>query len=599
MAGPPSATRVLAAVGRAEAARLLRHPALVAGVLGAGALALYQGRDLVARWWVTDVRLGTALLLVGVAALVAGHLARSRDRRDQMATLYDSYPTSAARRTGGHLGALVAPVLASALLLAFAMIWFDANGAIGTPRALVLAGALALVGLLGALGVALGTWAPQGWAGVLAGVVVGAIEVDLVVPSYDQPLRFGAEAAWLFPWHQPSVSRSLPGAVRGFPPAGAHLVELVGLGVLVGVLALAVGRPAGRRLVAGGLVACVAIGATGWAGWSETRPLAITELDRLVATAVHPGAAERCVTRRGVTYCAYPAYLPWVTRWAVPVGGVLAHLPNQPARHLVVRQVVDSNFLCFPSLTGLGQAGLCYGISGPAPTGRRVREVSRLGSLLDLFQARLGTDPSLIPGSSNPPVYVGLNWGAGGSLGPVELNLALGSAYWAVGLPTTGEVVHAQGGTQQLSCLPVGQAREAVALWLAASATPATRTAFFSEVDHPAFVASSPFGNGHSQVATLPLGSFSVDTAQSVQTTFRATLLAAEMARLPARHVEAVLGAQWSHWLNWHTSDAALAAALGLRLPNAPTAPSFEPAKVGPPNQIIQAVGPPASPVCH
>ncbi|MDA8317122.1 MAG: hypothetical protein M0010_18425 [Actinomycetota bacterium] len=585
--------RVLGSLGRVEAFRLGRHPIVLAGVVGAVVLLVAQTRGSVARWWVADVHLGTALLFVGVAVLYAGYLATARAVRDGLADLYESFPTSATKRIGAHLVALMAPVVASAAFVVIAVGWLDAQGAIGSPRVSVLAGGLALVALLGALGVALGRWAPGPWAGLFAATLIALVEVDVVVPSFDGPVRLGRALDWVLPWHQPFVSGEFPGPIASFPPATAHLVELVGLAALTSLAALASRAMGVRRLFATATAACLAAGAVGWAGWSETRPIPVGRLDSLVAAAIHPATHERCQTRAGVSYCAYPAYLPWVRLWAAPVDGVLSRLPRRPARRLVVRQVVDSSFLCSPSL-GAAAAASC---TGGTPSGPRGRQVARLASRLTAFQAALSTDAALVPGSARPPVYVGLNWGSGATLGPAELNLALDVAYWAVHLPTTGQVVHAQGGTQQVSCLPVGQAREAIAVWLAASATPATRAALRAEVS-AGQIGSVPYGNGRSSVATFAASS-TLDTVGSLETTGRATLLAAAMTALPERRVEAVLAAHWSTWTNWRTSDKSLATALGLRLPPAPPTPATVPPAAAGSGQVIQVSGPPPSPVCH
>ena len=84
-----------------------------------------------------------------------------------------------------------------------------------------------------------------------------------------------------------------------------------------------------------------------------------------------------------------------------------------------------------------------------------------------------------------------------------------------------------------------------------------------------------------------------------LETTGRATLLAAAMTAVPERHVEAVLAAHWSTWTNWRTPDAALATALGLRLPPGPPTPSTAPPAAAGSGQVIQVSGPPPSPVCH
>ncbi len=290
-AAPPSGVRVLGSLGRVEAFRLARHPVVLAGVVGAVVLLVEQTRGSVARWWVTDVRLGTALLFVGVAVLYAGHLAAGRAQRDGLGELYESFPTSAATRIGAHLVALVAPVAASAAFVAIAVGWLDSNGAIGSPRVSVLAGGLALVAFLGALGVALGRWAPGPWAGLFVAAVVALVEIDVVVPSFDGPVRLGRALDWLLPWHQPFVSGELPGPLPGFPPESAHLVELVGLAALASLAAVASRAMGVRRLVATGTAACLAAGALGWASWSETRPIPLARLvggQVLMSSRVHP-----------------------------------------------------------------------------------------------------------------------------------------------------------------------------------------------------------------------------------------------------------------------------------------------------------------------
>lgn len=79
--------------------------------------------------------------------------------------------------------------------------------------------------------------------------------VDLVVTSFDAPLRLAQGLAWLAPWHQASVSGELPGPIPGLPPASAHLVEQVGVVPLLAAGALLSRQWRRRRLVAGEIVA--------------------------------------------------------------------------------------------------------------------------------------------------------------------------------------------------------------------------------------------------------------------------------------------------------------------------------------------------------
>jgi hypothetical protein len=66
-------------------------------------------------------------------------------------------------------------------------------------------------------------------------------------------------------------------------------------------------------------------------------------------------------------------------------------------------------------------------------------------------------------------------------------------------------------------------------------------------------------------------------------------LLAEAMARLPQAKVDHVIRASWSTWLNWHTTEPQLAAALGIQVPRAPHHLV---------NTTSPGVQPPAFPVC-
>ncbi len=81
--------------------------------------------------------------------------------------------------------------------------------------------------------------------------------VDLVVASFDAPLRLARDPAWLAPWHQASVSGELAGPLPGLSPASAHLVEQVGVVLLLAAGARLSRQWRRRRLVAGGIVACL------------------------------------------------------------------------------------------------------------------------------------------------------------------------------------------------------------------------------------------------------------------------------------------------------------------------------------------------------
>jgi hypothetical protein len=224
-------------------------------------------------------------------------------------------------------------------------------------------------------------------------------------------------------------------------------------------------------------VACLAGAA--WSGWAQTRPAPAARLSALVSQVTHPDRFERCEARGGARYCFYQAFAPMVGRWAPAVDGVLARLPRRPARPLVVRQVADDSNgeVLSPPLVSLPY--LSHG-----GTARDRRLMSLYAGLQNYLNA-LYENPAVLPGSSVPPVYLDLNWGAGGAAGGSQLGLALSTAFWATGLPTTNSSSYVKpdgSGTFNLPCYAAGQAREPIALWLAASATPAARRAFGSSL---------------------------------------------------------------------------------------------------------------------
>jgi hypothetical protein len=369
----------------------------------------------------------------------------------------------------------------------------------------------------------------------------------------------------LFPWAEPGLSHWVPGPVPGVPP-GAHLAWLAALTGLAVIAALWHASPPRRltRLTAvPALAAAGCLAVAGWSSWAQARPVSPSAKDRLVYQFTHPAQAERCVSKQGVRYCAYPGFAPDVARWAGVVNGVLSRLPGRPAKTLVVRQVVDG-YLDEPPLGDL-----------PGPLG--------------WFFSAQRTNPHLVPGSSVPPVYVDITWGTGPMTGSYQLGLAIQAAWWVAGLPTTWQrtVPYSCGSyctsEADISCLPAGQAREAIALWLALSATPATRAA----PDLSAPGVSKVGGTWISSYSGIPV-SGTPGYLPAVQFTGQGAVLAQAMLRLPEQRVEAVLAARWPGWLSPQATDAQLARALRISLPAAP-----------PPLRADVNRSQPADPVCR
>jgi hypothetical protein len=565
---PGTRTRVLVLASRQEASRLARNPFVLAGLATSAWLIWLNNRTLdlpVAEyglgqpgfWWATDVSIVACLLTAAGGVLVASQLAASRARRDSMEQLYASYPTPAALRTGAHLLSVTSPVMLVAALTAGAVAWLDRQGTLGSPRLWVLAAGLLLICLAGSIGVALGSWRQHPLSGLLTVLVLGLIEIDLVL-SFSNPIHLPGGTAWLFPWSSPgSLLNSLPGLTVPYPPP-AHLAELAGLIVLAVVASL---WPVLARRRVAAVLAVAGIGVTCWSGWLEARPVSPAVLATMGREVTQPGDFQRCQLTRNVRYCYYPAFRPLVRQWAIPVDGVLARLPRVSRPVLTVRQVWDLGFFMPPLLspTGLTSNG------SPPPT----RLVMTVGD----FQQALPTDPGLVSGTSVPPVYTDASWSTGTNLGAAQFGLAVSTAEWATGLATTGRRVSynyaipgggGAGGIVVLACVPVGQARQSIALWLAAGATAATRSAFAGTGS----AASTQVGKQWVATVTEPGSGPSVGLVATAQ----GAALAAEMMRLPDRRVEAVLGARWRFWISPRATTADLAAALGLRLPRQPKA---------------------------
>jgi hypothetical protein len=561
-----TSTHVLLLAGRREALRLARNPLVLAGLAVSAWLIWLNNRILdwpyseyrfgqPGFWWAADVSIAACLLAAAGGVLIASQLAAGRAKRDAMDQLYASYPTPAAVRTGAHLLSALGPVALAAVLAAAAVAWLDSQGMLGAPRLWVLGAGLLLICLAGSIGVALGSWRQHPLAGILAVLVIGLIEIDLVL-SFSNPVHLPDGTAWLFPWSAPgSLLNSLPGLTVPYPPP-VHIAELAGLIVLAAIASL--WPVLGRRRVASAL-AVVAIASTCWSGWLEARPVPVKVLDTMVREATRPADFQLCQRTHGVRYCYYPAFRPLVEQWAVPVDGVLARLPQASRPVLTVRQVWDLGFLVPPLLSPTGLTS-----NGPGAP-------SRQGTAVGNFQQALQTDPELIPGSSVPPVYTDASWNAGPNRGAAQFALAVSTAEWATGLPTTGREVSyndisagGDSGTDLLACVPIGQARQSVALWLAAGATPATRSAFA----HLGSAASTQVGEQWVATVAEPGSGSSVGLTATVQ----GARLAAEMLRLPEGTVRSVLGSRWRFWMSPRATTADLAAALGLRLPAQPTA---------------------------
>jgi hypothetical protein len=482
-------------------------------------------------WWWADWRIGAAELFLAMTVLVAAQLAAGRPRRDAMADLYASFPATAGTRTLACLASLAGAVPASVLLLGAAVVLVQLRGTIGAPGVMVLAGGVVLVIAAGAAGTAIGSRFPHPLAGLL-----GALA--LFLPTATAHL-LPWWSIWLIPWHFfPDQLGWLPGPLAGYPPAGAHAAELAGAAILAAIVALAVtirrARARGLLAVAGAL----AVAAIFFAGAAQLTPVPAAELNHLAAEMADPGSVQHCTPASEVRYCLYPGFGRELSSIETPVNEVLALLPARPSQPLTVRQVLSVDFTD-PALT----------------RGQPQQQVSRWTA-----QTRYA------PGNTTAPSAIYLTvgeWAAPGSLTDADFNVALAAAGWAVGFTPA---------SQNMPPL-ADQAREAIAIWLAILAThpPAGELqqgvqwqGFSQRAGRPTFVAIWGYPGGGGVTASWP----------SLQPLPAAVyLLAKAMTGLPEQKVSQVLKERWATWLNGRTTDAQLAAALGIQVPSGPLPP--------------------------
>jgi hypothetical protein len=300
----------------------------------------------------------------------------------------------------------------------------------------------------------------------------------------------------------------------------------------------------------------------------QLRPIPTAGLNHLVTEIADPASVQHCTTVNQVRYCLYPGFGRDLSSLEAPVNGVLAHLPARPGQPLTIRQVVSLDFTD-PSLT----------------YGHPKRQVSQ-------WNAQTQRAPGTAPAASAIYLPVGSWPAAGGRLADAHLNVALATAEWAVRLPPTSE---------SLPCVALDQAREPIAIWLAILAThpPASELQDgLGGLETGRSFSSVEVRNTVVPTWNYPGADAGQITPSGPQITTAGYLLAKAMTGLPERKVSQVLTGTWATWVNGRTTDAQLAAALGIQMPSVPLPPSLRPGfKPRPGMTIVNQPGP-QNPVC-
>lgn len=498
--------RMAAALARKEVRSMLRSRTFLAMFLLSPLLG--WPAETVPTGTVMAIAAGFRSAIAAVVALVYYNLAALRPRRHGAEESFAATPAPPRVRTAGlllSLGGLFA--LASLIPLAMMAYGYLVLGGYGAPQVSEMAAVPLTVTLAGALGVLVAGIVKSPLAGVLAGFVL--VPFRAIVDS-------AISTRWDLRWLGLTVASADTSPEIGAPrPSEAHALYLL---ALIGVVAVAALMRHGRtRQLTAALLACaVAAGALGY--WQvRPRPQAWADAAELSFGASGPRV---CRDLGGFRYCALPRHSALIPRWAAAVEGALAQAPPsaRPARMDVMQRA----------------------------TRYELRYVNpRVLAILEEGMPALPGAPAAHPGAEQ----VGLEWDLRGR---DDFRLALAAASRAVGLPASPL-------GPGLLCDAAGQARAAVALWLAAQGGAASSgfenaaAEWLFEMGGEVFLLGARPGS-ELELTTVPVAFGSHEVA-----------LARSMLRKPG--AAGVLASEWARFTQPSTSSAELARAFGVPLP--------------------------------
>ena len=249
--------RAVAVLALAETRRLLRHPVLIAGLLGGLLLAgVGVASDDSYTRYVELTGGGGASLYGPPMVFIAANLCASRTRRSGAGEVFDATVASPFDRTLAQCLAALGPALAALALELLMWGWFAATGAAlpATPPVwALLALPLAVLGA-GTLGVMVARWLPFRGAPVV--VLVPLVFVSAWASGTAPYLVTLVDAG---DW---GANDEYVGLVRGVP-WGAHAAYVLGLDVMAAIGALLAHQGRRRLLLALGAVATLGTIAAG------------------------------------------------------------------------------------------------------------------------------------------------------------------------------------------------------------------------------------------------------------------------------------------------------------------------------------------------
>jgi hypothetical protein len=517
------------------------------------------------------------LLVLAAGVLVASSLAALRSRCHSTDEMIDGLPAPPVVRTLAHLMASLWPAGLACLIVAGYAGYLYALGGIGTPSLSELGTGPVIVTLAGFAGVLVARLAPIPAGGPVAVVVLAAAQLAsqqqfswsrILTSANRLPIvwpisNYSAHVARFALWYGfGPMHLSSPGIV--VRTATSHLLYLVGLTGLVGALAVLRDWRSSGPLLAVTLSLVLIAGA----GFAQVRPLPAATLDRLAAAISQPVQHSECFRRDLVRYCTFPGYRPWIVRWAAPTEGVLRQVP---------RNAVPTNL-------AIVQLPHRYRTPAELPPARVVENP---------VEALTSQQP--YPGVDDGTIGMTFGWGRGSLQGRAEFGLALTVAAEVTGLDARLKVRNgtvSRAGIDRLraagfpeaklpavgqprmipvACDPRGQAREIVALWLAAQSTAGAERALrdydVAQILHRSLNGWYRLLQPGSWYANVYNPYYPV-AGPRVAWSKMGMALAVQLLDQPAGQIAKRLQADWQHWTDPSTTTNELVRAFGLILPN-------------------------------
>lgn len=541
---PPTRQLVLT-LARVEASRLVRNPALWLALLMGGWLAIESDGP---AGWVPGARdaavLQLTMLPAALVVLVAAHLATSRPTRDNLNEVFEPAPHGNSLRLRALLLAVLTPAAVVTGVAGCMLAYAALTDQTGAPDLVELASIGAVTALAGVLGVLLGRVTPHRLAPVAAATTIAVAQFLL------SPNATGPSIAELF---LPVIVHD-PGQLDSsvlIRPAAAHLTYLTGLITLLAACTLLTTRRRQTVLVAA--VAGVALVTA--SGLAQMQPPTSDRVDMLVAKVTDPAHAGDCTNVAAAEVCALPTYHDWRTEWTAIAQSVRGPL-------------IDAGLE--PEPLQLVQRASPYVLRDQLARWPSTLTEERTAAL------RLAQRPNI----QRPDIILLRDAWVDVRDNPTDrLAIALTVARRTVGLRDLVSVtVPGWDEPAVAGCVASGQAREALAVWLAVQDDPIAQQALADVRDDQPYpgTPADPVDDG-SGVVDVTLGldvpSNALDGGGSVEWSKPAVAVATDL--LDRHDVLARIARDWDHWTNPDTPLHELATAFEIDMP--PLAPDLEP----------------------